>query len=503
MLEATTTGVPEHIVALHRHCGVYTHPTAVSSLLDRIGWTRNANLCGATLLEPAVGDGVFIVEAARRLIQSLRKRRQRLTIKELAPRISGFEIHEGEAQKARANIVAALRSEGVHTRTAGAVAMIWVRAADFLLAELPQCSFTHVVGNPPYVRWGRIPIELREVYEAERPIESTKGDLGLAFLERGLQLLGDDGRLGFLFPDRWLYAAYAETFRNNTMPSYLIESRRRVRERDVFVRRVDAYPVELVIRRRKRKQNITRAAATILGVHRKVEYRLYETWRRAHPFLEDSGCSVRVGPALGCTSAFVGTQSELTVEPELLARYLPACDLKEQQIDWSGKYLVCMDSEKGPIDIHRYPNLERHLESHRPELTGRSIVKAGAPWYRPIDRVIASVWAEPKILIPEMSKTPRIVVDRSGAIPAHGVYAIFSSEWPIDLLAGLLRAGLLWTTLQAIAPSRKGGHLRAYARFLRLIPLPRWRSVSGILRNRIGSSEITDDQLIAVLDMAI
>src|ERR1700676_4178174 len=58
------------VQALHDRCGIYTKPEVVSRILDAVGWRSDVDLSRSSILEPAAGDGVFIIEAARRLIIS-------------------------------------------------------------------------------------------------------------------------------------------------------------------------------------------------------------------------------------------------------------------------------------------------------------------------------------------------------------------------------------------------------------------------------------------------
>ena len=59
-----------------------------------------------------------------------------------------------------------------------------------------------------------------------------------------------------------------------------------------------------------------------------------------------------------------------------------------------------------------------------------------------------------------------MAIDRTGAIPSHGVYAIFAPEDDIEALYEKLRDGKLAKALDGIAPKVKGGYVRCYKRFL-------------------------------------
>lgn len=458
------------IAALHAKCAVYTRPNVVRWFLDAVGWTADADLVAATLLEPAAGDGAFLVEAVDRLCSSFRKFHKRRTYRALAPRIRAYEIHPSEADRARDRVAKVLRSHGLSTGTVAKLASEWIRTEDFLVVDFEGQTFTHIVGNPPYVRWSRVPENLRKTYERSLPAHAAKGDLCLAFVSQAMALLADDGRLGFLCSDRWLYSGYAEAFRIRVLPEFVIEHRKSARDEDVFESSVDAYPIKLIARRRKRGRRMVSRSMT--GNDTVAARRTYENWRRKYPTLEEAGCRIRVGPALGPERAFVGTKDEIDVEPELLRPYVGPKELTVDGIAWRERYVICMYDDEGKLrDLGDYPRLAARLNNFRAALDDRAIVRNGALWYRPIDRVLGKAWSEPKILIPEMSRTPRIVVDRSGMIPSHGIYAIFSDEWPIDALAAALRSGVLWTTLKAIAPRTKGGAFRCYKRFIERVPV--------------------------------
>jgi hypothetical protein len=77
--------------SIRRWC-VFSEIGVVRRALDAIGWTVTDDLHAARLLEPAAGDGSFVVEAGRRLVQSLRTHGVPLTQEALRDRVLAFEI---------------------------------------------------------------------------------------------------------------------------------------------------------------------------------------------------------------------------------------------------------------------------------------------------------------------------------------------------------------------------------------------------------------------------
>lgn len=425
-------------------------PAVAGRILDAIGWRAEADLSNVGLLEPAAGSGEFVVQAGERLVASCRLRSIEPTIQRLGPRITAFELHPQVAFKAQRRVSDSLQSVGVHRVTATACAAAWIRNADFLLSELPELGYSHVVGNPPYIRWSKIPTYLKSIYEDRLPRNVIGGDLFLPFLDRAFDFLQPNGKCGFLCSDRWMYMAFAERFRQKWLPWLNILSNEPVNAAEVFDRRVAAYPTILLASKRPTRTTGNPAAN-----------------QQAGRTLEELQYVIKAGPALGHTPAFVIQPDEDDVEPELLHPWIDSSEILEGAVKWRGRRVVAMFDDDGKlVDLQRFPRLERRLKRFSAELTNRYIVRNGAPWYRTIDRIRAVDWRRPKLLIPELAKTPRVVLDLSDAVPSHGVYAIFAPSYRIESLYETLRDGGLARALDGIAPKLKGNYTRCYKRFL-------------------------------------
>ncbi len=466
MLEASTSdrsadispAARSEIRDLHARCGVYTKLQMVRQILDDIGWTADSDLSHCRLLEPAAGDGAFVIEAAKRLLCSLERTGRPPNIETLFDRILAFELLEDEASKGRVALFRLLTKYDIGPASAKLIAKQWLRTADFLLHELTPASFSHVAGNPPYTRWSRIPQGLRKAYEATLPSDVAKGDLFLPFLDRGIEALQHRGRLGFLCSNRWQFMAFAEGFRRERLPQVNVLRNEEVDASDVYERSVSIYPSVLILEKTSQKMAPSSIAIT------------------KERTLSESGFEVRVGPALGCTAAYVLDADDPDVEAELLAPWVSASEIQEGQIDSTGKRVICLYDRRGKLrNLQHFPLAHARLLRFKDRLGTRTVVRSqNAPWYRPIDRVYPEAWQAPKLLIPELAKTPRIAMDISGAIPSHGVYAIFARDVAADLeeLQFRLAQGGLARLLEGKAPKVKGGYVRCYKRILQNITLP-------------------------------
>lgn len=448
--DATYSGATR---ALHERCGVYTNPEIVGHILDMVGWRATIDLTSARLLEPAAGGGEFVVQAAERLVHSFRRRGVEPRARDLKARIVAFELYARASCQARRRVVRKLVSMRVHRTTARSCAKAWIRTGDFLLREKESDEYTHAVGNPPYVRWSKVPKRLREAYEAHLSTDIARGDLYLPFLDRTLDELKTGGKLGFVCSDRWQYTVYGQRFRCKWLPRVQVLSNKRVEAAQAFSKKVSVYANVLVALKFRLPQ-----------AHR--IYTQSPVWLQGRT-LADRGCTIRVGPALGITSAFVLDDNQEDIEPELLVPWVDSSEVKEGRILWRGRYVISMFDDDGNLrDLRQYPYLARRLERYRAELETRYIVRHGAPWYRTIDRLRASEWQRPKILLPEIAKQPRVALDTQGLVPSHGLYAIFPPKGEIESIYKELRDGGLGNKLTGIAPSLKNGYVRCYKTFL-------------------------------------
>ena len=440
---------------LHSRCGVYTAADQVSAVLDAVGWTAAQDLSESALLEPSAGDGAFVTAAIDRLLRSLRRHGHPLTCEILIGRICAFELVEEEAMLARAAASALLAKAGLTTRSANRVSKNWVRTADFLLWPADR-HFTHVVGNPPYCRWSRVPKFLKARYEEVLPKSVAKGDIFLPFLDKSIGLLASNGLLGFVCSDRWKFMGFAEEFRTERMPQVRILQDLKLDGSKAFQRSVDAYSSLLVLERAKKSAPVVKSL-------------------KRPRTLADAGFRVKVGPALGCTSAFVLNKGETDVERKLLHRFVVGSDIVDGTIIWSGRRVVVMHDEEGRlVDLDRFPKALKRFRLHRQQLAERAIVRtANAKWYAPIDRVRKIDWSSPKLLVPELARVPRFALDETGGIPSHGIYAVFAPS-----PSALLELRDFWTEkglaniLRGKTPKVKGGYVRCYKRFLDASPAP-------------------------------
>jgi len=191
-----------------------------------------ACLARVTLIDPACGSGAFLLEAQRQLRaawRALDEERASLTGASRPPDsappllVYGVDIQPEAVELSRFLLwLDAARPElplDAFDKRVLAGNALFDSAFDFQ-ASFPevfaQQGFDCVVGNPPYVKLQNLrqqddafaswllAARLPDGRPRYRTTQTGNFDIYLPFIERGLELLGPDGQLGFVAPSTWL-----------------------------------------------------------------------------------------------------------------------------------------------------------------------------------------------------------------------------------------------------------------------------------------------------------
>jgi hypothetical protein len=191
------------------------------------------------LLEPAAGQGAFFLPLLTRLVRSCRRQKKSFDV--LLPIIRAYEIDTQVVITLRLQTETTLVALGIGRPTARRIAREWIRNEDFLEAR-PRTRFTHIVGNPPYIRWDAIPGSLRESYKTRFASFKQRADLYVAFIEHALSLLDQHGQLGFLCPGTWTRNVYGSAVREAFTSLGQLKTIIDFSDAESFETSADAYP---------------------------------------------------------------------------------------------------------------------------------------------------------------------------------------------------------------------------------------------------------------------
>lgn len=506
---------------------VFTRGEVAEFILDLVGYDPALPLWRRRILEPSFGDGAFLFPAIGRLLRSWRchDRFQGLVESELENALRGVELHEETFDKTQKRVVETLENEGVPHRIAKRLADRWLVRNDFLLMPQKKRSFDFVVGNPPYVRYERIPAELLAEYRQRHKTMQGRTDLYIPFFERALSLLAPGGALGFLSPDRWMKNLYGASLRELVSTRYHLKTCVDMAKCGVFQSDVGVYPVVSVIENAKRDAKRSRntrfvacpwfeekvsLAAGVESGDRQEEREIRELriegrdpWlvdepervalvrriRDRFPSMEWSGCRVGLGVATGADVVFVGDFESLDVEPDRKLQLAEPSDIANNTIEWQGRGLVNPFGPDGRlVELRNFPRLAERLERNRTILSNRYCAKkAPDNWYRTIDRIDPKLAATPKLFVPRIFTEPKAAVDEGRFYPQNSVFYILSQDWDLEALRTLFLSNVVLFFLWVGSMKIRGGSIILHAQDLRNIRLPLWKDVPNELKDKLLS----------------
>jgi len=494
---------------------VFTKREVVEFIFDLAGYTEDQPLHLFRLLEPSFGGGDFLLPAVERLLvayESHASGHSRI-VEDLSRAIRAVEVHRESIRRTQATLLDILQKHGVSGREAAKLLEAWLIEGDFLLVDLPQ-EFTHIVGNPPYVRQEQVPEDLMAEYRGRYTTIYDRADLYVPFIERCLRSLEPGGSLGFICADRWMKNKYGKPLRAMVAGNYHLAHYVDMVDTPAFHSEVIAYPAITIIRREKPgptrithqplvdQETLTKLAEAmraekipdgsgvveVSGVVKDSEPWVLKSFdqlavvRRIEaefPILEDAGCKVGIGVATGADRVFIGPLENLDVEPNRKLPLVGTKDIETGIVEWRGLGVINPFQDDGTlVDLKDYPRLARYLERHAATIRSRNCARRNPRgWYRTIDRIYPDLTRRPKLLIPDIKGEAHIVYEDGNFYPHHNLYFVTSEEWDLKCLQALLRSGIAKLFVSIYSTRMRGGYLRFQAQYLRRIRIPIWRNI--------------------------
>lgn len=527
----------EHLASeggIEERGAIYTKREVVDFILDLVGYTADKPLATYRLLEPSFGDGDFILPALERLLAAAQREPRDLTVEHLAPAVRGVELHRETFERNCQSVKVLICAQGVSEQDADTLLDIWFRQGDFLLCDFDQ-DFTHVVGNPPYLRQEAIPDVLIGEYRQRYSTIYDRADIYVPFIEQSLRLLGPKGRLSFICADRWMKNRYGKKLRELVSKDYHLAAYIDMVGTDAFHSEVSAYPAITVIERkaqgetsdttrvfarpeidRKTLGKLARelvapklkSSSTIREIERIAaggepwileEFDALTLVRRLEaelPTVEEAGCKVGIGVATGADKAFIADFEKLDVEPSRKLPMVMTKDILEGHVQWRGRGVINPFGDDGKlVRLEDFPKLKVYLEDRFEQIGKRHVAtKSPQNWYRTIDRIYPELAAREKLLIPDIKGDASIVYEGGKFYPHHNLYFITSDTWDVRALQAVMRSGIARLFVSLYSTKMRGGYLRFQAQYLRRIRLPHWESVSGETRAQLKRHSETGDR---------
>ncbi|KAA0993133.1 Eco57I restriction-modification methylase domain-containing protein [Dyadobacter aurulentus] len=182
---------------------IYTPLHIVEKIL-RLCDFYDTDLSGKKILDPACGDGRFLIPIVAYIIE--------ITPVELIPtrleQVHGWDIDPQALAKCRENLNKLIRPLGI--------SVTWnLRHCDALSQRNTRKRFDLIVGNPPYIRIQHLPEKQRQYIRSEYQFcRSGSTDAYVAFFELASILLTKNGTCGFITPNSFFISETGKPLRS-------------------------------------------------------------------------------------------------------------------------------------------------------------------------------------------------------------------------------------------------------------------------------------------------
>ncbi|WNF06413.1 Eco57I restriction-modification methylase domain-containing protein [Brevibacillus borstelensis] len=511
----------QDLIYKKRKGSYYTKPEIVSLILDLAGYTSDRLLHKSTLLEPSAGEGAFLIEAVKRLISAAMRYSdgelftdENLAFDLLRNAICSIELNSMTYHRLRSNINKILRGYGASEILCRHLLDQWIVQTDFLLWNKPvERRFDYIIGNPPYVRIENLDETMAKEYRRRYATLFDRADIYVAFIEHGLEMLAEGGRLSFICTDRFTKNRYGKELRHLINENYRVVHFLDIHNTQPFMDVVSAYPCIFTIENGLKGEARTLKMDEVSSMHleeaRKyllggfettchgIETHTIKDWfkgsdpwvlngeraqsilrklEESHPLLTESphNITVGIGVATGAKDIYIVHPEKVDIEPEVLLPTVTKDDIKDGYINWRGYYVINPYKPDGTlVNLEEYPKLQTYFLSHEKRLKERNTAKNNpAKWYKTIDRIFPERLKEPKLLIPDIKSENLIVRDDGHFYPEHSLYYITAGTWDIEALQALLTSSIIKFFIWSYATKMRGDYLRYQAQYLKKIRLP-------------------------------
>jgi hypothetical protein len=439
---------------LHAATAVYTSTHVVDQLLDHLPWPAEPG----NLLDPAAGDGSFILRALARLSPA--------TDPSSINRVQGWEIHPGAAAEARSRIVSFLQQHAFTYFGAQRAANRLIVNKDFLTNGPEHGKFRFIAGNPPYLRFQRLPEYFKSIYTHHLP-SYARADLLHSFLNSCTNLLPADGVIAIICSDRVLFNANAAELRRTIGLNLGISHLERIDASTSFYRPKQRvrnsppriHPVALVL------APLSTGAYPISGAAISPD---------APGYCEPPGATLKdiakvsIAPWLGPKGIFVIAGDTATELAKQNATLIPVVDTDDIHPNLDilcplTRYAIRTHRDQQPVAA-----VSNHLLAQQARMPKRG--QNRLYWLPP--EPINLPFDKPSLLIPRIARRIRAIQIPAGVLPInHNLSVVNTTDHSLDYIKTLLTSDASHAWLERNAPRLENSYYSITTTLLRRLPI--------------------------------
>jgi len=401
-------------------------------------------------------------------------------------------------------------------------------------------KFDYIVSNPPYVRYNEIDNQLKKAYKGLYETSRGKYDLYSLFFELGIKLLKNNGKLGYITPNRYFSTNYAQPLRSLILSKTKILKLVDLEETKPFYN-VNAYPVITILSRElldsNEKNNFYYTKIEEISNTLKEEFNpikiqkilveqrelTSDYWKftpdsisslkreidNKLPKISHLPITIKAGIATGCDEIFILSGDYLDIEDELLIPIIRGRDISKGFINWKRTYLLNPYLKEGtPININEYPLAKKYMGVNKEKLIRRYHVKKGKKWYETHDSINLKKRLRKRIVGPDIADTCRFAIENGDYLCHNSCYS-FYYDGDLFVLGAIMNSKFFEFILKSSLPKIGSGYWRQMKKNLKSLPIidpetflsteknqirnlyenGKWDEIDEIIFNKIGLNQ--------------
>ncbi len=361
---------------------------------------------------------------------------------------------------------------------------------------LANPGFDAVIGNPPYLIIGNSQQDTT-FYATTYDASGYKSDFYMLFVERGLQLLNDNGRFSQIFPNKFARTKSGRVFRE-LLSKYRVEEILDFGTEQVFPGVINYVLIPVIRRRReeepKRKFTLYKqATAGPIEVVREFQISSaslsIEGWRFSS--VQQEAVNIKIDTLSNSFGEIVehifagvqtGADSVLIIpsrlaeqrgfEKSLLRRFLKGKHINRFEINWNDGLLIYPYNKHGIIHNEEvlardFPHIWSYLYENRSSLGerlwfGKSPIDRSGKWYGLMYVPDAKLFEQPKLLCPYLSPHATFTFDDTGSLfgvgAGYGIILKEDSQLAPLYVAAVLNSTICNYRLAQVSPEFQAGY---------------------------------------------
>lgn len=454
------------------NCQIFTPAETVNYMLDLLDYCED--VFNKTIIDNSCGNGNFLIEIVRRFIadaskQNMSKRKIKDALEKC---IFGCDLDQACVDSCIENLDKVASDHGFKN-------INWCISKCDGLYYNSSTNFDYVVGNPPYISYLDLDKETRAKTRRDfRSCSVGKFDYSYAFIEKGLQLLKDGGRMAMITPANMFKTVFAENLREIIKPelTHIIDcSSQNIFDKVLTTPAITIYKKGCHSELLQYKESTNSKKESCRSINKNS---LTDKWNFTDYVSEGDrrfGDQFKVSNSIAtlANKIFIHNENEngqlnIDIEPDIVR---VAKSPKSEQFGIHQKIIFPYYYKNGELRNYsekemnnKFPKAMSYLNSKKKDLISRNSDK-NAKWYEyGRSQALRHINQKKLLLSTIITKSVKVYELESDVIPYSGIYIVSKDSTPLDEARRILETNRFYNYLLTKGVKVSGDSIRISSR---------------------------------------